>query len=160
LAEALIQAIKVDLAQIDLLLTTYTSLIDRVQQQSPDVVELAALATVLHSYYNGIESIFLAVARLIDGQAPQGTRWHRELLAQVARPTTTRPAVLSSSLETRLTVYLAFRHYVRHSYAFTLDWARLEPLVRQLRPVHAMFHEETYRSLIFLTDGFLMRSAT
>jgi hypothetical protein len=151
LAEALIQAIKVDLAQIDLLLTTYTSLIDRVQQQSPDVVELAALATVLHSYYNGIESIFLAVARLIDGQAPQRNRWRRELLAQVARPTTTRPALLSSSLETCLTAYLAFRHYFRHSYAFTIDWARLEPLVRELRPVHAMFREEIEVFLNFLT---------
>jgi len=105
----------------------------------------------LTEYYNEIESIFLAIARLLDGQAPQGTRWHRELLAQVARPTTTRPAVLSSSLETRLTVYLAFRHYVRHSYAFTLDWARLEPLVRQLRPVHAMFHEEIEVFLNFVT---------
>ncbi|NWG20533.1 MAG: hypothetical protein HXY39_09405 [Chloroflexi bacterium] len=121
MAETLIQAIKVELAQLDLLLATYADLIDRVQQQSPDVVELAALATVLHSYYNGAESIFLAVARHLDLQLPEGTRWHRELLAQVARPTTTRPALLSSSLETRLTVYLAFRHYFRHSYAFTLD---------------------------------------
>jgi hypothetical protein len=66
LAEALIQAIKVDLAQIDLLLTTYTSLIDRVQQQSPDVVELAALATVLHSYYNGIEVFLNFLTRRTD----------------------------------------------------------------------------------------------
>jgi hypothetical protein len=151
LAETLIQAIKVELAQLDLLLTTYADLIDRVQQQSPDVVELAALATVLHSYYNGAESIFLAVARHLDVQLPEGTRWHRELLAQVARPTTTRPALLSSSLETRLTVYLAFRHYFRHSYAFTLDWARLEPLVRELPPVHATLREELDVFLNFLT---------
>ena len=80
MAEALIQAIKVDLAQIDLLLTTHTSLIDRVQQQSPDVVELAALATVLHSYYNGIESIFLAIARLLDRQLrPVHAMFHEEI---------------------------------------------------------------------------------
>lgn len=147
----LAQVIKVDLAQLDLLLATYTSLIDQVQQQSPDVVELAALATVLHSYYNGVESIFLAVARLLDKQLPEGNRWHRELLAQVARPTMTRPALLSPSLETRLTVYLAFRHYFRHSYAFTLDWARLEPLVRELRSVHATLHREIEVFLNFLT---------
>lgn len=147
----LAQVIKVDLAQLDLLLATYTSLIDQVQQQSPDVVELAALATVLHSYYNGVESIFLAVARLLDKQLPKGNRWHRELLAQVARPTMARPALLSSSLETRLTVYLAFRHYFRHTYAFTLDWARLEPLVCELRSVHATLHREIEVFLNFLT---------
>jgi len=75
--------IKVELAQLDLLLATYADLIDRVQQQAPDVVELAALATVLHSYYNGAENVFLAVARHLDVQVPEGTRWHRELLAQV-----------------------------------------------------------------------------
>jgi len=143
--------IKVELAQLDLLLATYADLIDRVQQQAPDVVELAALATVLHSYYNGAENVFLAVARHLDVQVPEGTRWHRELLAQVARPTTTRPALLSSSLETRLTVYLAFRHYFRHSYSFALDWARLEPLVRELPSVHTTLREELEVFVNFLT---------
>jgi len=77
-------------------------------------------------------------------------RWDK-IVSTGSRPTTTRLALLSSSLETRLTDYLAFRHYFRHSYAFTLDWARLEPLVRELRPVHAMFREEIEVFLNFLT---------
>lgn len=142
MGKSLIQSINVEVAQLELLLATYGALIDRVQHQAPDVVELAALATVLHSYYNGAENIFIAVARQLDAQLPKETRWHRELLAQVAQPTTRRPALLSPALETHLTVYLAFRHYFRHSYAFTLDWSRLAPLVRELPGVHARLKEE------------------
>jgi len=151
LTNELNQVINIELAQLDLLLKTYAGLIDRVQQQTPDVVELAALATVLHSYYNGAESIFLAVARYLDMQVPEGTRWHREVLAQVARPTARRPALLTSPLEVRLTVYLAFRHYFRHSYAFTLDWSRLEPLVRELPTLHAALRVELKVFQGFLT---------
>jgi hypothetical protein len=113
-------------------------------------VELAALATVLHSFYNGSEGIFLNIARLLDGHMPDETRWHRALLAQMARPAAARPAVLSADLETRLTDYLAFRHYFRHAYAFTLDWARMESLVDELPRVHEALRGELGAFLQFL----------
>lgn len=142
--------IAVELAQLDQLVTTYGGLLARVQQQQPDVVELAALATVLHSFYNGAEGIFLSIARLLDRQVPDEARWHRALLAQMAQPAVARPAVLSATLETRLTDYLAFRHYFRHAYAFSLDWARLEPLVHELPHVHKALRDELEPFLQFL----------
>jgi hypothetical protein len=38
-----------------------------------------------------------------------------------------RPAVLHEALWLRLQDYLAFRHFFRHGY--TLEWAKLRPLV-------------------------------
>ena len=129
---------------------TYAELLAKVQQLSPDVVELAALATVLHSFYNGTEGIFLAVARRLDQHMPDEPRWHRALLAQMARPGAVRPALISVLLEARLTDYLAFRHYFRHAYAFTLDWARLEPLVSGLQSVYEALRDELVAFLKFL----------
>ncbi len=150
MAKHLAQAISIELAQLDVLLATYAELLARVQVQAPDVVELAALATVLHSYYNGFEGILLAVARQIDHQVPEDARWHRALLAQVTLPTVHRPAVISKPLEMRLTVFMAFRHYFRHAYAFKLDWARLEPLVRELPEVHSLLRVELDVFMAFL----------
>jgi hypothetical protein len=38
---------------------------------------MTALASVLHSFYNGLENIFLSIARHVDQQVPTGDRWHR-----------------------------------------------------------------------------------
>jgi len=43
-----------------------------------------------------------------------------------------RPAILNGALWLRLQDYLAFRHFFRHAYAYTLDWAKLRPLVMGL----------------------------
>jgi hypothetical protein len=40
-----------------------------------------------------------------------------------------RPAVLPEPLWLRLQDYLAFRHCFRHAYGYTLEWAKLRPLV-------------------------------
>jgi hypothetical protein len=40
-----------------------------------------------------------------------------------------RPAVLPKTLWLRLQDYLAFRHFFRHAYGYTLEWAKLRPLV-------------------------------
>jgi len=150
LAKPLFQTITVEIAQLDQLFATYGVLLAQVQQRPPDAVELAALATVLHSFYNGAEGVFVAVARQLDQHVPDETRWHRFLLAQVARPTAMRPALISALLEARLTDYLAFRHYFRHAYAFTLDWPRLEPLARGLSSVHNALRDELTAFLHFL----------
>jgi len=40
-----------------------------------------------------------------------------------------RPAVLHEALWLRLQDSLAFRHCFRHAYGYTLEWAKLRPLV-------------------------------
>lgn len=42
-----------EIEQIDQLITVYADLLERVQQRTPDLVEVAAVASVLHSFYNG-----------------------------------------------------------------------------------------------------------
>ncbi len=45
-----------------------------------------SVAFNLHSFYVGLERIFLAIVREIDGGPVEGPDWHRELLRQMTRP--------------------------------------------------------------------------
>jgi hypothetical protein len=114
------------------LLASYELLLIRIKQSEPDNIELAALGTVLHSFYNGIEGIFLLVSKQIDKETPNDSSWHQSLLHQVATPTEKRERLLSPEAASLLAPYMRFRHFFRHAYAFMLDWRRLKPLADDL----------------------------
>lgn len=124
-----ISEIEFEVAQIERLLVTYADLLKHVQQRPPDTVEIAAVASVLHSFYNGIERIFPSIAKGIDTSVPSGERSHKELLIQMSKRTKQRNAVISRITSKRLVDYLGFRHFYRHSYSFVIDWKELEKLV-------------------------------
>jgi predicted nucleotidyltransferase len=92
-----------------------------------------ALASYLHQFYTGCERIFERIALSVDGGLPGGAYSHANLLAQMARALPgVRPAVLPEALWLRLQDYLAFRHFFRHAYGYTLEWAKLRPLVTSM----------------------------
>jgi hypothetical protein len=135
LPETLVSRVEFEITQIDRLLESYAELLDRVCQTEPDLVELTATASVLHSFYTAVENVLLAVARQIDGQVPEGARSHRDLLVQMADSTIERPAVLSEKIAHRLGQYMAFRHFYRHAYSFYLEWDEMADLVSYLDDV-------------------------
>ena len=99
-------------------------------EEPPSQFALNALASYLHQFYTGCERILERIAVMIDGARPGGAFSHANLLAQMAqeRPGI-RPAILNETLWLGLQDYLAFRHFFRHAYGYTLDWAKLRPLV-------------------------------
>ncbi len=133
-ANPLLTQVTFEISQLDQLFAIYGDLLLRVTQQTPDLVEITALASVLHSFYNGLETIFLSIARHYDRQVPTGDRWHRDLLVQMAQPTPNRASVLSAELVKTLTEYQGFRHFYRHSYSFFLSWDKMKPLVLNIYP--------------------------
>ncbi len=127
--EALGQLIVAELEQINALLDKSSALIQTPTDVDPSFERLAALSSVLSSFYTGLERIFERIAKDIDGKQPKGERWHVELLEQVARRTERRPAVISEDSRQRLSEYLAFRHSSRHTYVHDLVWDRMDHLV-------------------------------
>ena len=145
--------VSLEVRQIDQLFATYADLIERVRTETPTVVEMAALGSVLHSFYNGLENIFKSVAKGLDRRLPGGAQWHRELLTQMTQATAARAAVISPDLHAKLTDYLGFRHFFRQGYAFLLDWSRLQKLVGPAAGVWAQVKEELGRFLASLAPS-------
>ncbi|MFH1570140.1 MAG: hypothetical protein ABIL09_19260 [Gemmatimonadota bacterium] len=121
-----------ELEELDELLTSSTELLATPTDANPPFERLAALSTVLTSFYTGLERIFGRIVAQLDAGQPEGERWHIELLNQVAHPAPERPALISEASRARLREYLAFRHRSRHAYAHRLVWAGMAQLVAGL----------------------------
>ena len=67
MVEKTISQVEFEIGQIDQLLEIYADLLEQVRRETPGLVEVAAVASVLHSFYNGLERIFLSIAKGIDG---------------------------------------------------------------------------------------------
>lgn len=97
--------------------------------------------------------IFAAIAQSMEGGAPVGLRWHRELLEDMAMDQPTiRPSVLRPSTARTLDEYLRFRHLFRHIYGSELSWGRLRPLLQSLPAVADAALEDLRRFCGFLAD--------
>ncbi len=133
--ERALSQVEFELSQLDRLFSEYGKLLKKVRQETPSLVEMTAIASVLHSFYTGLENIFKCVAKDIDLSVPTGDRWHRQLLQQMASEKEVRGAVLTTATVERLVEYLGFRHYYRHGYSFFLEWEKLAELLMPLEEV-------------------------
>ena len=141
--DSLKEAIEFELGEIESLFQLYQEeLFELDLEQTPDLLELTAFASVLHSFYNGIENILLGIAKNIDKKTPSDPNWHKSLLAQMAKKNTAREPVLSEEMKNELKKYLTFRHFYRHSYSFHLEWEEMEDLVKSIREVWIKFKSE------------------
>lgn len=147
LAKAVLDQVRFEVELIERLFSSYSDLLQRVRKDPPNLVEITALASVLHSFYTGLENLFQTVAKEIDCELPVGEQWHRDLLWQMARATAERTSVISDETARRLLTYLAFRHFYRHAYSFFLDWNELSKLVFPMAEVWAQTRQDLEKFL-------------
>jgi len=143
----LAKQINVEREQLRRLIAIHSQLLAHCASEAPNDIELSALAALLHSFYTGVENIFKRVAVELDGEAPRGDAWHRQLLDATAAPTSLRVALISESLHETLSEYLAFRHVFRQAYSFDLRWDKMSALVLNC--------ETTFRRLETELEAFL-----
>ncbi|MCK4514724.1 MAG: hypothetical protein KAU31_05660 [Spirochaetaceae bacterium] len=141
--------IKVELLELASELNAITPLLDKLFTTAPDEVEIRAMAASLHAFYTGIERIFVMVEKGTATSLPSSTRWHQELLEQMATPSANRPALIEPWLKDELADFLAFRHFFRHSYPMQLNWELLKPLFKRLNLVWKKFEAQITK---FLSD--------
>ena len=106
-------------------------------------LELAGVAALLHSFYNGIENILRQVFQAKSIPVPQGESWHKDLLLSA-----TANKVLSVQSLENLKRYLAFRHFFSHAYALDLFPERMKPLVKDAESVFSKFKDEIEEALL------------
>lgn len=138
--------VRVERELLNRLLSSHRSLPATTPGATPSVVELAAHAAMLHSFYTGVENIFKRISLGIDKDLPSGDKWHVDLLNKIATATPQRHAVTSAALRDQLACYLEFRHFFRHAYTFQLRWEKMASL--------ALGCEGVLRQLEAELDGF------
>ncbi len=139
--EELKKKISFEISEIDSLLDHASVLSQKCKIQEPDFIEISAVGSTLHSFYNGLENIFLLIQKEIDKTNEKSERWHSELLSSMFKENQNRPAVLDESLQERLSEYMGFRHFFRHSYGYHLRWDLAKPLFENLNETWATVKE-------------------
>ena len=132
----LIDDIVSEIEKIENLFKSFLSLIKKVKHKNPNFIELNALAMLLHSFYNGLENIFILIAKKLDEKMPSGERWHIELLEQMANVINKRQQkVLTNKTYEDRKEYLGFRHFSRHAYSLEINWELMKDLIYRFEEI-------------------------
>ncbi len=106
------------------------------EKDEPDEMVVAGIAKYLHDFYQGVERIFERIAVRLEGGLPSGDFWHTQLLESMAAPVeAVRPAVIDPKLHKLLLEFLKFRHRIRHTYSYELEWPRVKERAVELEEV-------------------------
>ncbi|HIC88571.1 MAG TPA: hypothetical protein EYP04_04115 [Anaerolineae bacterium] len=120
----------------------------------PTWIELTAMASLLHQFYTGVESIFERIGVTLGEGLPKSAYWHIDLLNQMAeKREKVRPAVIDEPLRARLKDYLDFRQFFRHAYGYTLEWSKMRWMVESLSETLTLLREQLDAFFETLTTG-------
>lgn len=136
LPDSILQKINFEFLMIDNELESIKELYHKITLEVPDAVELRALASSLHAFYNGIEKIFYIIHTHRRKSVTANGRWRASLLAEMGKDSVIHKPVISLEMKDNLEQYMAFRHYFRHAYGFTLDWELMKNLCRNLNQIY------------------------
>jgi hypothetical protein len=124
-----------EISRIDRLLNDAKPLLDLCKSKEPDFVEITATAQILHSFYNGVESIMILILKNIDEKLPNDGRWHKTLFDIGFGQNARNFKIFRDDIKDSLEDYLSFRHFIRHSYSSELEWSEMEALAKNVEEI-------------------------
>ena len=125
--------------------------IDIVEQNHKKYVE-KTIASDLVEIYSGIERIFERIAREVDKHIPSGSKWHRNLLAQMAEHRGKRKPIISKITERRLNRLLKFRHRMNNIYRYELIYEKAEKHAKRVSKLYDNLSKELDAFAAFLRE--------
>lgn len=105
--------------------------------------DLAAMATFIHNFYNGIENILKRMLIAKKKELKATAAWHKDLLEK-----SIKVGIISEELADSLSNYLSFRHFFIHGYSFTLKWEAMKPLVENVNKTWEEFRSAVVKQLV------------
>ena len=129
--------------------------LEKIEEVPIDVTEFIenTIATDLADIYSGIERIFERIAREVDALMPTGSRWHKDLLAQMAEKRPERRPVISENTHRELEELLKFRHKVTNIYGKELRYEKTIPHAKSIGELFERVSEDMNR----FTDSLVRR---
>ena len=122
--------IDIEIYQMDKNINVHNFLFDLCKSEEEPNVEIKDSAGMfLHSFYNGIENIASTILKDIGEDISKDFQWHTNLLNKIFNSTEDRPAILKDEYKEQLKKYMSFRHRIRHTYSYNVDWDDAKPLV-------------------------------
>ena len=90
---------------------------------------------MLHSFYNGVESVIVLFFKYINEKLPNDLKWHKTLFEMSFGNNSKNIKIISDNIKSELEKYLLFRHFIRHAYSSELDWNEMEPLINEIENI-------------------------
>ncbi|NCJ07723.1 hypothetical protein GS597_14635 [Synechococcales cyanobacterium C] len=127
-------------AQCQAIEGVFVSLEQRAVGLTPESPEkLESVAYQLHNFYSAIEDLFRIIANFFENNVSETARWHSLLLQRMTQPVQgIRPAVITAESYALLNALRGFRHFFRHAYGVSIEFAQLQSNLqkaRQLKPM-------------------------
>ena len=94
--------IRYEPTQLESLFTAASPLFQSVRTKKPDYIETVAYASTLHSFYTGIESVFILIAKSLSEDLPQDENWHKRILEQMSKNTERRAPIIQKKTAEQL----------------------------------------------------------
>ena len=98
---------------------------------------MTAMAQILHSFYNGVESVIILIFKNIDEKLPNDYKWHKTLFDMAFGQNSKSVKLLHAEIRELLEKYLSFRHFIRHSYSSELKWKEMKVLAENIEEMWA-----------------------
>lgn len=108
------------------------------------------IAKNLVDCYREMENIFRRIALDVDLRMPDGSRWHKELLTQMAEPQAERQPVISQETFEILEELLEFRHVFNNIYGEELVYKQTERNAKQIDKLFNSFSKELDAFIVYL----------
>ena len=133
--------IEYEISRIDKSLDSVEPLLKLCKLREPDIVEVTAAAQVLHSFYNGVESIVLLIFKNLKEELPNDFNWHKTLF-EMAFGINSKNIIIRLDIKEQVRNYLHFRHFIRHAYSSELEWIKMKVLINELEEIWKIIKED------------------
>jgi len=121
-----------EISRIEKQITDAKPLLDLCKIKMPDFIEITATAQILHSFYNGVESVIILIFKSCGVALPNDIRWHKTLFEMTFGNNSKNIKIITDDIKNKMQDYLTYRHFIRHSYSSELNWKEMELLVKEL----------------------------
>jgi hypothetical protein len=139
-----------EITRIDKSLDSIMPLLELCKLNGPNIIEIMAVAQILHSFYNGVESVLVLFFKYMNEKLPNDIKWHKTLFEMAFGTNTKGIRIIREDIKKKLEKYLLFRHLIRHSYGSELDWHEMGPLIKEIQDI---WEKIKYDFKIFLENN-------